>query len=375
MIFQTLTTLDIHFIIGFLSSAMMALSAFFLFRSYTRIRMKASLILALGVVNMTIWAVCSTIYPSIPDVYIASLLYIIAVIASYATISLVFVFGELIKQDKVRPLRSYINGALVGAIVFLLVMRLGPPLGFEIPFVTGFGYYAAAQLPFLVIQLLLILNVAFGFTATTLQMKRAADTTRRRRQTVTLLVGSSIAFYGAIVALVVVEIIFVPSTVLLVTAIGFSMMAISFGRDPEVAYFLPYDVSILVVLGESGMPLFTHHFSKIELNEIMFSGAISAISLLMKESLKSREAIKMIQMESRTLVMDLRSNIGAFVITNRGGPILQAGVSAFLTAFSDQFSNKFIGQQVIDLNVFAPAVDLVRKYLGFLRGCSVSQKG
>ncbi len=375
MIFQTLTTLDFHFIIGFLSSAMMALAGYFLLRSYARIRMKASLFLALGIISGTIWAICSTVYPSMLDVDLATLLYIIGVIASYSMVSLVFVFVELINRDNVRSSQSYFNGALVGAIVFLLVMRLGPPLGFEMPFVTGFGYYARAQLPFLIIQLLVILNVAFGFTTTVLQMRRAADTTNRHRQTQTLLVGSSIAFYGAIIALVLVEVVFIPSTVLLVTAIGFSIVAISFGRDPEVAYFLPYDVSILVVLSDSGIPLFTHRFSKIELNEVMFSGAISAISLLMKESLKSREAIKMIQMENHSLVLDLRANIGAFVITNRGGPVLQTGVSAFLTAFSDRFSEKLQSHQINDLNVFIPADELVRKYLGFLRGCSVVQTG
>jgi hypothetical protein len=371
MILQT--TLELHFIIGSLSSAMMALMGFFLLRSYAKIRMRASLFVAIGTIGGAIWALCSTIYPSVPDVDTASTIYIIGVLASYVMINLIFVFTELIKMDKVRPSRGFFNGALTGAITFLLLMRIAPPVGFGMPFVSGFGYYAAAQLPFLVLQLVLILNVAFGFTATALQMRRSADTQKRRRQTLTLLVGSSIAFYGAIVALVLVEIIFIPSLVLLVTAIGISLVALSFGRDPEVAYFLPYDVSILVVLGESGMPLFTHRFSKIEINEVMFSGAISAISSLMKESLKSREAIKLVQMESHSLVLDLRANISAFVMTNRGGAVLQAGLSAFLTAFSNQFREQLTTQQTHDLNVFAPASELVYKYLGFLRGCSTSQ--
>lgn len=362
--------LILHFGIGFTSTAIMLIAGFFLLRSYAKIKMKASLFLAFSTIAGGVWAFGSTIYPAMPTSSFASTIYIIAVIASYVMFSLIFVFVEYVKGDKIGSFRMYINGALFGAITFLLIARIGAPIGFDMPLRADFGFYAAAQVPFLILQLVFFLHVGIEFTKMGLEMLRYADTKKRKRQTVILLIGSTIAFYGSLAALIMVEIIFIPSIVLLVAAIGVSLLAISFGMDPKVAYFLPYDVSILVVLDESGKPLFTYRFSGIEMDEILFSGAISAITSLMKESLKTKESIKLVEMESRRLVLDLRERVSAFVITNRSGQVLQAGLSAFMDAFQEEFKTQLEKEEICDISEFYGSKMLVQQYLGFLQGSS-----
>ncbi len=360
--------LVLHFIIGLFSASMMVLAGSFLIRSFAKNKIQATFIFAGSLILGGVWAICSTIYPAMVTAESANIVYIVGVVASYLMMALIFIFIEMIKHDKVRPLPTFIYGGLFGAISFLLIAQVGPPIGFDMPIKAEFGYYAAAQVPFLILQLLFLLTVAIAFTRTVISMVRVADDPKRRLQTISLLVGSSVGFYGAILALVVVEIVFVPSLVLLVTAIGLSLVAMSFGRDPDIAYLLPYDVSILVVLGSSGTPLYTHRFTQIQLNEILFSGAISAISSLMKESLETRESIKLVEMESRSLVINIRKHVTAFVITNKSGAVLQTGLAGFLDAFALKFKDVLVPGEYPQQEAFASADELVIRYLGFLRG-------
>ncbi|MHA1684856.1 MAG: hypothetical protein ACTSYD_00460 [Candidatus Heimdallarchaeaceae archaeon] len=367
--------LSIHLIIGSFSSLFIIFVSILLFRSYSRIKIQSTGVFALGTIFLAVWAIMSTFYPIASTKNIADIMYIIGVIASYLGMFSIFLFLELIRSESINPIRLFVLSAFFGAICFLLINKIPEPIGFSMPLKKDFGYYAAAQLPFLVVQVGFILTVAVEFTITTIEMIKKSDIHKRRTQSIILLIGSSVAFYGAMVALVVVELIFVPSLVLLMTAIGFFITAFSFLMDPYVAYFLPYDVSLLVVVNRAGIPVFSHHFSEIEIDEELFSGAVKAITTLMQETLKTEEGVQFVRIGNVKLVIELKEQISAFVITNRESGVLKEALASFLERFVAEYKQKTaLKEGFVVAEEFRKADELVRQYLGFLRGSSRIQK-
>lgn len=374
MIFNFLVGL--HLTIGSFSSLFILFVSALLFRSYFKVKIQSTLIFAIGTIFIAIWAVMSTFYPIAASENIADIMYIIGVISSYIGLGSIFIFLELIRAEEINVFRLFLLSAFFGAIAFLLINRIPEPFGFEMPYRENFGYYAAAQLPFLVVQLAFILTVAIEFTLTTVEMIKKSDMSKRRRQSIILLIGSSIAFYGAIVALVIVELVFVPSLVLLVTAVGFFITAFSFLMDPYVAYFLPYDVSLLVVVNRAGIPIFSHHFSQIEIDEELFSGAVKAITTLMQETLKTKEGVEFVKIGNVRLVIELKEQTSAFLITNKESPVLQQALAMFLEQFILKYKNTehSLQEGFVVADNFVQAEGLVRQYLGFLKGSLQAQQ-
>ncbi len=284
----------IHFIIGRFASFGMLYSAGILIRSYLRNRLQISIYLALANIFLAIWAINSTIYPSVQDIDLACNIYEIGVISSYLGIYSVFVFVERAKKGSVSVTKSLIYGMLLGAIAFLLLARVPPPNGYIMNSIPDFGYYAAAQVPFLILQLVFMLSVAIMFTHMVYEILKHAGE-QHRKQAILLLIGSIIAFYGAIIAIVLVEMFFVPSMILLVVAIGIFIIAIAFTKDPRIAYKLPYDVTLLGILDQSGVPIYTHKFKDVDINESVFTGALSTITTLMKHALGTKESIDLVE--------------------------------------------------------------------------------
>jgi len=319
----------------------------------------------------------STFYPIAPSESIADILYIIGVISSYIGIFGIFLFVEIIRSEEINALRLFFLSALFGAINFLLINKIPAPIGFAMPLKENFGFYAKAQTPFLVVQVAFILTVAVEFTLTTIEMLRKSDTKKRHNQSLILLIGSSVAFYGAMVALVVVELVFVPSLVLLMTAIGFFITAFSFLMDPYVAYFLPYDVSLLVVVNRAGVPIYSHRFTEIEIDEELFSGAVKAITTLMQETLKTKEGVQFVRIGSFKLVIELKEQISAFMITNRESKILKQALASFLERFIQEFKSKkpSMDDGFVVSSDFQEAEKLVQHHLGFLKGSSKTIDG
>jgi len=352
----------IHFIIGGFASLGMLYSAGILLKSYMGNKLRISIYLAIANISLAVWAVHSTLYPSVSDLDTACIMYEIGVIASYFGMFMVFVFVERAKKGSVSVSKSFVYGTLFGAISFLLLARVPPPNGFAMNTIPDFGYYAAAQVPFIILQLIFMLSVAIQFTKMTYEMFRHSDV-KNKQQPLLLLIGSFIAFYGAMIAIVMVEIFFVPSMILLVVAIGVFIIAISFTKDPRVAYILPYDVVLLGILDETGVPIYTHKFMSVDINESVFTGALSAITTLMKHALGTKESIDLVEAGEYKIILELREKIGGYIITNRGGKILRDGLTNILDNIE-----KIITEEKDEKTFENETNALVKKYLGFLRG-------
>ena len=352
--------LILHFIIGGFAALAMIYSVAILLKSYRNTKLRITNYLALAIVFLAIWAINSTIYPALTDFDMVCNIYEAGVISSYLAMFTIFIFVERATKGSVNYKMSFCYGILFGGISYLLILRVPPPLGYGMNYIPDFGYYGSAQIPFIILQLLFVLSVGILFTKMSYDILKHTEESKRQ-QAWLLLIGSAIAFYGGIIAIIMVEILFVPSMILLVIAIGIIIIAISFTKDPRVAYMLPYDVVLLGVLNESGVPIYTHKFKNVDIDESIFSGALSAIATLMKHALGTKESIDLVETGRYKIILELREKLGGYVIANQGSKILREGLTNLLNALEDKIDSEKEQFETV-------AANNIKRYFGFLKG-------
>ena len=326
----------IHLIIGNLAILILILLSIAVFSKHRKDKILATLIFNLFFIGILVWAICSTYYPFMPNPRLAVLFYCIGVFCSYIGFFNLFLFSNLVRSGSINLKLAIFFSFLLGIILMLLIA--GENLFYDMIFYKNFGYYGRAFLFFLIIQFAFILPVGILFINACYQMVRKSKVKKQKLQTRLTFIGSLIGIPGAIVALVLVEIIFIPSLVLLVSSIGLLIFALGYLQNTQLAYLVPYQCHRIIILKKTGITCYAKNFEQEQkINDILISGAISAISSIMESALGFKSELKEIKLLNAVMILDLREDFSGILIANKFSVVLKDA----LKSFDDQFQEKF----------------------------------
>jgi hypothetical protein len=326
----------LHLIIGNIANFILILLSIAVFSKYRKDKILATLIFNLFFISILIWAICSTFYPFMPTNRLAVIFYCIGVFFSYIGFFNLFLFSNLVKNGSINLKLAIYFSFLIGIILMLLIT--GENLFFEMIFYKNFGFYGKAYLFFLIIQFAFILPVAILFLNSCYQMVRKSKIKKQKFQTKLIFIGALIGIPGAIVALALVEIIFIPSLVLLVCSIGVMIFALGYLQNTQLAYLVPYQCYKIIILKKSGITCYAKNFEEDQkVNDVLISGAISAISSIMESALGFKSELKEIKLMNAVMILDLREDFSGILIANRFSIVLKNA----LISFNDQFQEKY----------------------------------
>ena len=133
----------------------------------------------------------------------------------------------------------------------------------------------------------------------------------------------------------------------------------------QAAFLQPQRIEVLLVINKAGLPLLEYEFVKdsVEGDTNLISGAITAISALMKESLGVSSEVEKIQFHEKELLLKFSQGVAFILITSRTSTFLNRS----LTTFSERFLETFkadIDSPALDSDTFLKIIPDLEKSFG-----------
>lgn len=127
--------------------------------------------------------------------------------------------------------------------------------------------------------------------------------------------------------------------------IGTLLIAISFIKEPKLAFVLPFKVMRLTIFEtEGGIMLYTHTWAKDHelVNEELFSSMLQGIRVILSESVK-RGNVRDIHLDKATLILQHSEKypIACVLVTTRSSRALRNALDTFVRRFIEEHSIKF----------------------------------
>ena len=361
----------IYMITGIISTSVIVSSYIFLIlQTYRKSKNKISLLYSSFFIFAAIWALGTTIFPIFPYFY-ARLILDVAVILSYVGFFILFLSLELMNFAKINVIRTVFFSSIISITTVLIIVD---PNYLLTTYLSDFGgYMGRPSLLFTLLQLVTIVGISTEYVLTALRINKIAETPVQKQQVILFILGISIGLYGMIIASIIRWAINFPALMLLIGAIGMSIMGIGFIKDPDIAFALPFKVQSLTVINTAGVNLFTKKFHQSkDISEDLLSGAISGISLLMQELLGVVTSLKEVIFGDRIIILDIRKEFGVFIIAQQSSTTLKIALKNFANHFEEEFSDHL--SRSFDLALFEGANKYVEKYFGFLPGAWKTNK-
>ncbi|MFX0171427.1 MAG: hypothetical protein ACFE9L_05860, partial [Candidatus Hodarchaeota archaeon] len=132
--------------------------------------------------------------------------------------------------------------------------------------------------------------------------------------------------------------------------------------------YKPLDFSLLLVIEEGGLPIFDYSFHKkldVSVELTLLSGALTAVSSFMSETLKEKGELNLVRHGSHFILTDRVKGIAAAVFSNKQDPELRKSLHEFLELFCVKFSDElktWSGSR----SKFDAAVELAEEVFGHL---------
>ncbi len=138
-------------------------------------------------------------------------------------------------------------------------------------------------------------------------------------------------------------------------AIGFILYFISFGSQENFAVFNRHQAERILVIHETGIPLFSYDFKADDesLDEALFAGGIVAITSLMQEATQSTADISEVKLEDNRLLMERKNQVLALILTPQTTFYLRGALKRFATGFIREFSQSLSSINYIESNTYA----------------------
>ena len=143
------------------------------------------------------------------------------------------------------------------------------------------------------------------------------------------------------------------------------MIGLSYISYKKAAFLQPQRIEVLLVINKAGLPLLEYEFVKdsVEGDTNLISGAITAISALMKESLGVSSEVEKIQFHEKELLLKFSQGVAFILITSRTSTFLNRS----LTTFSERFLETFkadIDSPALDSDTFLKIIPDLEKSFG-----------
>ena len=132
----------------------------------------------------------------------------------------------------------------------------------------------------------------------------------------------------------------------LFVSIGIFMIVIAYTRAKQISFLQPQRIDTLLVIHGTGIPIAQHDFhpeAKLGSELTLVSGAVTAISALMKEAFNVSSNIRSFAFFDKELLLEFRrtsdgeQEIGFILISERGSQYLLDGLNRFAETFMKKF--------------------------------------
>ncbi|MFW9800776.1 MAG: hypothetical protein ACFFD9_10090, partial [Candidatus Thorarchaeota archaeon] len=150
--------------------------------------------------------------------------------------------------------------------------------------------------------------------------------------------------------------------------VGIAPWTYALVKQPKLAYVLPSRALRLTVIDmKSGCPLFDYAWSKIDevLDDVLFSGMLQGIGLILDESLKSG-GVREIRLETAVLLLQRieQSSLAVVLVATKSAQSLRSALKSFSQSFLMHFSHLF--NHAYEINRFHAASELVKEHFAFV---------
>ncbi len=334
-------------------------------RMYFKSRNTSTLLFLGFILCVEVWIIGSCTYPLLSET-LAGYLSLITVTTAYIGFFFLFLFLELINYDKVSVSRAVFFGGLIILLVYMMITTL--LTGQFLDYIPNFGYYPQVTDDVLgmLLQGMLILGVGIEFILTAIRVRKLAETPAEKLQARYFILGALICMVGALISPLLAMIIDFRGFLILFESIGFMITGWGFVKNPDVVVMLPFKAQHLLVINRAGICLFSVTFDeKSDIDDLLVSGMLSGVSTLMKEAFGVKSQLKEIIFGDRHILLDLRKDIGVFLISDTSSGMLRNAIKLFTDYFESKFAQYLDSPNIDNFN---PAIDGVKKYMNFLPG-------
>lgn len=148
-------------------------------------------------------------------------------------------------------------------------------------------------------------------------------------------------------------------------SMGLFMISLSYISHKQAAFLQPQRIEAILVINRAGLPLLKYEFveSSLEGDTELISGAITAITALMKEFLGVSSEVEKIQFHEKELQLKFSQGVAFVLVTSRTSKFLNSS----LTNFSEKILYEFksvADSPAISTNTFLKIIPELRKNFG-----------
>ncbi|MHA1380762.1 MAG: hypothetical protein ACTSRG_20540 [Candidatus Helarchaeota archaeon] len=354
-----------YLITGIFCMIIIGIMCVIIINSYFKSKNKPIFFYIICFVLLELWAVLTTFYPIMGSPSEAALLVKIAITSSYVGFYSLLIFLELINFDKISAIRTVFFAIILNTFITIEIIL---PEVVTTDYNLGFGYLPRRNVLLLILQAIILLGIGIEYILTGYRLKNVSDTSAQRLQANMIMIGPAIGIFGVVFLQFIRMIYNYPGWLLLFVSVGMVVSGIGFIKDPSVALFLPFKVYNLMVINSAGINIFSQNFDpNKEVDDILVSSMISAITNFMEEALGVQSQLKAIIFGDRYVLLDLRKNFGVFIEAKSSSTILKVALEKFTDYFESEFSEYLI-QPAKEINVFKTAINGIKDHFGFLPG-------
>ncbi len=287
----------------------------------------------------------------------------IVLIAGIATIFLSFfviIFLDIISRITIDPIKL----SIVVALSAIKIMTMADPNAFTLVTLPNEQQllYVSFAYSSIGIANLLFIGVCYVYYMVRIYNNAPINLRHASRQSV---IGACImGIFGPIVGLIL------PNIAPAVIGVGASLTAISFARQPQMAYILPFKTYRLMVIDMvSGLPLFSHEWVDAETGQLanfeLFSAMLAGVNGVLQESLQ-KGGVRQIQLERSLLLLEPGKNVAFFsiLITTKSSTSLCNALKCFTKRFEIGFGEQI--PNIHDTGVFRGAENLIGECFPFV---------
>ncbi|RMG32884.1 MAG: hypothetical protein D6732_12830 [Methanobacteriota archaeon] len=132
-------------------------------------------------------------------------------------------------------------------------------------------------------------------------------------------------------------------------SLGIAFILLSYALDNSLLFLQPNKVERLLVIHESGMPLFDYEFKAFQnddVNEMMLSGLILAIKTVASEVLGKNGILEEIKFRGMEILLLVHEEIIFMLIAQKRSSFLRSALRKFSQAFIAEFGNTLTSYEI-----------------------------
>lgn len=132
-------------------------------------------------------------------------------------------------------------------------------------------------------------------------------------------------------------------------SIGIAFILLSYVLDNSLLFLQPNKIERLLVIHESGMPLYDYEFKAFKnenVNEMMLSGLILAIKSVAMEVLGKDGALEEIKFRGMEILLLVQDDLIFMLIAQKRSSFLKSALKKFSEAFIAEFGNSFRSYEI-----------------------------